>query len=52
MPRSLYIFVEVMAGDFRAEAKELDQWIEQLYECNQLTEAQVKSLCEKVCGAV
>ncbi|VDP41354.1 unnamed protein product [Schistosoma mattheei] len=36
-----------MAGDFRAEAKELDQWIEQLYECNQLTEAQVKSLCEK-----
>nr|CAH8859795.1 unnamed protein product [Trichobilharzia regenti] len=36
-----------MTGDFRTEAKELDQWIEQLYECNQLTEAQVKSLCEK-----
>ncbi|VDP91147.1 unnamed protein product [Echinostoma caproni] len=37
-----------MTGDFRAEAKELDQWIEQLYNCKQLSEAQVKSLCEKV----
>ncbi|OON17013.1 Ser/Thr phosphatase family protein, partial [Opisthorchis viverrini] len=36
-----------MTGDFRAEAKELDQWIEQLYNCKQLTEAQVKALCEK-----
>ena len=34
--------------DDRAAAKELDQWIEQLYECKQLTENQVKTLCEKV----
>jgi hypothetical protein len=29
--------------------KELDQWIEQLYECKQLTETQVRNLCDKVC---
>ncbi len=28
--------------------KDLDQWIEQLYECKQLTENQVKILCDKV----
>lgn len=28
--------------------KELDQWVEQLNECKQLSEGQVKSLCEKV----
>lgn len=33
----------------RASAKELDQWIEQLNDCKQLTENQVKTLCEKVC---
>ena len=33
----------------RASAKELDQWIEQLNECKQLSENQVKTLCEKVC---
>ena len=27
--------------------KELDQWIEQLTECKQLSESQVKPLCEK-----
>ena len=27
--------------------KELDQWIEQLQECKQLSESQVKCLCEK-----
>ena len=32
----------------RAAAKELDQWVEQLYECKQLSENQVKTLCEKV----
>ncbi len=32
----------------RAAAKELDQWIEQLMECKQLTENQVKTMCEKV----
>lgn len=31
----------------RARLKEIDQWIEQLYECKQLTENQVKLLCEK-----
>lgn len=30
--------------------KELDQWVEQLNECKQLSEGQVKSLCEKVRG--
>lgn len=30
--------------------KELDQWVEQLNECKQLSEGQVKSLCEKVSG--
>jgi hypothetical protein len=32
----------------KATGKELDQWIEQLYECKQLTESQVKTLCDKV----
>jgi serine/threonine-protein phosphatase 2A catalytic subunit len=32
----------------RTAAKELDQWIEQLNECKQLSENQVKTLCEKV----
>lgn len=32
----------------KATTKDLDQWIEQLNECNQLTEAQVRTLCEKV----
>lgn len=32
----------------KAFAKELDQWIEQLNECKQLSETQVKTLCEKV----
>lgn len=34
--------------DEKAFTKELDQWIEQLNECKQLSENQVKSLCEKV----
>lgn len=33
----------------KAVVKELDQWIEQLNECKQLAENQVKTLCEKVC---
>ena len=32
----------------KAQLKELDQWIEQLMECKQLGENQVKTLCEKV----
>lgn len=32
----------------KAVCKELDQWIEQLNECKQLTESQVKTLCDKV----
>ncbi|VDN40690.1 unnamed protein product [Gongylonema pulchrum] len=37
------------AGDAsqRSQMKELDQWIEQLYRCEQLTESQVKVLCDK-----
>uniref|UniRef100_A0ACB8EJ38 Uncharacterized protein n=1 Tax=Sphaerodactylus townsendi TaxID=933632 RepID=A0ACB8EJ38_9SAUR len=31
--------------------KELDQWVEQLNECKQLSEGQVKSLCEKASPA-
>lgn len=34
--------------DEKVFTKELDQWIEQLYECKQLSEGQVKTLCEKV----
>ncbi|MED6242588.1 serine threonine-protein phosphatase [Ataeniobius toweri] len=33
--------------DEKAFTKELDQWIEQLNECKQLSEGQVKTLCEK-----
>ncbi|KAL6053193.1 hypothetical protein STEG23_025369 [Scotinomys teguina] len=33
--------------DEKLFTKELDQWIEQLNECKQLSESQVKSLCEK-----
>ncbi|VDO22278.1 unnamed protein product [Haemonchus placei] len=32
----------------RKMINEVDQWIEQLYECKQLSENQVKTLCEKV----
>jgi len=32
----------------RSLCKELDQWIDQLMECKQLAESQVKTLCEKV----
>lgn len=32
----------------KASLKELDQWIEQLNDCTQLTESQVKTLCDKV----
>lgn len=35
--------------DEKVFTKELDQWIEQLNECKQLSESQVKTLCEKVC---
>ena len=31
----------------RSTAKELDQWVEQLSQCQQLNENQVKTLCEK-----
>ena len=34
--------------DDKGFAKELDQWVEQLMECKQLAENQVKTLCEKV----
>ena len=37
-------------GEFisREFTKDLDEWIAQLYECKQLTEIQVKLLCDKV----
>lgn len=34
--------------DEKATCKELDQWIEQLNNCKQLSESQVKTLCDKV----
>ena len=34
--------------DDKETAKEYDQWIEQLNDCKQLSENQVKTLCEKV----
>lgn len=34
--------------DDKAFTKELDQWVEQLNECKQLNENQVRTLCEKV----
>lgn len=34
--------------DDKTFTKELDQWVEQLNECKQLTENQVRTLCEKV----
>ena len=33
----------------RSVTKDLDQWIEQLNECNQLSESQVKTLTDQVC---
>lgn len=39
-----------MAEQEKTSMKELDQWIEQLYECKQLSETQVKTLCDKVSG--
>jgi hypothetical protein len=36
---------EMISREF---AKELDEWIAQLYECKQLGETQVKQLCDKV----
>lgn len=32
----------------KTSLKELDQWVEQLYECKPLAEVQVKTLCDKV----
>ncbi|MGH0160193.1 UNVERIFIED_CONTAM: hypothetical protein FKN15_038966 [Acipenser sinensis] len=34
--------------DDKVFTKELDQWVEQLNECKQLTENQVRTLCEKI----
>jgi serine/threonine-protein phosphatase 2A catalytic subunit len=34
--------------DDKVNVKELDAWVEQLNECKQLSEGQVKTLCEKV----
>lgn len=42
------IYVGRPIMDDKTSLKELDQWIEQLNECKQLTESQVKFLCDKV----
>jgi len=34
--------------DDKATAKDLESWIEQLMGCKQLSETQVKTLCDKV----
>jgi len=36
-----------MNQDEKTNLKELDGWVEQLMECKQLSENQVKTLCEK-----
>ena len=39
---------KVLIMEDKATLKDLDQFIEQLNECKQLTETQVKTLCDKV----
>lgn len=34
--------------DEKCFTKEIDLWIEQINDCKQLSESQVKTLCEKV----
>ncbi|VIO89145.1 Uncharacterized protein BM_BM9899 [Brugia malayi] len=48
-PKNATVTPSVSAGDAaqRSQLKELDQWIEQLYNCEQLSENQVKILCDK-----
>lgn len=48
---SLSRICKVFTMEEKAVVKELDQWIEQLNECKQLAENQVKTLCEKVCAS-
>lgn len=36
----------------RSNAKQLDEWIESLKQCKQLTEENVKLLCQKVCSSL
>ena len=43
-----WLQVWIVTMDDKASLKELDQWIEQLMQCQQLQENQVKTLCEKV----
>lgn len=42
------IVAQITTMEEKASLKELDQWIEQLNDCKQLTESQVKTLCDKV----
>ena len=44
----LYQILSMTMVDDKATAKDLESWIEQLMECKQLSEAQVKTLCDKV----
>ena len=40
-----------MSSEERSSMKELDGWVEQLMECKQLTENQVSTRANLVCGA-
>ena len=40
--------MEVSLSKSHAAKKDLDQWIEQLFQCKQLTENQVTIVCAKV----
>ncbi|MGH0173799.1 UNVERIFIED_CONTAM: hypothetical protein FKN15_070378 [Acipenser sinensis] len=46
-PRELSANFNQHKMDDKVFTKELDQWVEQLNECKQLTENQVRTLCEK-----
>ena len=40
--------MEVSVAKAQPTNKDLDEWIEQLFECKQLSESQVKVICDKV----
>lgn len=40
--------MEETTGKVQPTRKDLDEWIEQLFECKQLPESHVKMVCEKV----
>ena len=44
----LQFYINLIMVEDRSSCKELDQWIDQLMECKQLAENQVKTICDKV----